>query len=92
MMKLSSLRYLHVCPLVVFFYAFVVTAVSQPKNVNYSFPAVLMFGDSILDTGNNNYIQTIVKANFKPYGRDFFGGKFTGRFSNGRIPSDFYGN
>ncbi|KAF3454032.1 hypothetical protein FNV43_RR04477 [Rhamnella rubrinervis] len=39
--------------------------------------------------GNNNQINTILKSNFEPYGRDFIGGQPTGRFSNGRIPTDF---
>ncbi|WCJ32671.1 GDSL-like Lipase/Acylhydrolase family protein [Euphorbia peplus] len=53
------------------------------------FPAVIVFGDSIVDPGNNNYINsTLVKCNFPPYGRDFIGGTPTGRFSNGFIPSD----
>nr|POE58418.1 gdsl esterase/lipase [Quercus suber] len=52
-------------------------------------PAVIVFGDSSVDSGNNNQIQTIAKSNFVPYGRDFFGGRPTGRFSNGRIPPDF---
>ncbi|XP_030464209.2 GDSL esterase/lipase EXL3-like isoform X2 [Syzygium oleosum] len=53
-----------------------------------SLPAVIVFGDSIIDPGNNNGINTIVKCNFPPYGRDFAGTKPTGRFCNGRIPSD----
>nr|DAD23511.1 TPA_asm: hypothetical protein HUJ06_024974 [Nelumbo nucifera] len=52
-------------------------------------PAVIVFGDSSVDSGNNNQIPTILKSNFRPYGRDFEGGRPTGRFSNGRIPSDF---
>lgn len=52
-------------------------------------PAVIVFGDSSVDAGNNNQIGTVLKSNFKPYGRDFFGGKATGRFSNGRVPPDF---
>ncbi|KAJ9698800.1 hypothetical protein PVL29_007731 [Vitis rotundifolia] len=50
------------------------------------FPAILFFGDSTLDTGNNNFLQTIFKANYKPYGKDFPGP--TGRFSNGKLSSD----
>ncbi|KAK7360241.1 hypothetical protein VNO77_02224 [Canavalia gladiata] len=42
---------------------------SQTENRNFTFPAVIAFGDSILDTGNNNYIKTLFKANFKPYWR-----------------------
>ncbi|RDX86234.1 GDSL esterase/lipase EXL3, partial [Mucuna pruriens] len=61
--------------------------VSLPNNETV--PAVIVFGDSIVDTGNNNYISTIIKCNFQPYGRDFAGGNQpTGRFSNGLIPSD----
>lgn len=52
-------------------------------------PAIIVFGDSTVDAGNNNYIPTIARSNFQPYGRDFEGGKATGRFSNGRIPTDF---
>lgn len=60
-----------------------------PSNV--SVPAVLAFGDSIVDSGNNNNIKTLVKCNFPPYGKDFQGGKPSGRFCNGKIPSDMIG-
>ncbi|KAK6229783.1 GDSL lipase/esterase - like 10 [Theobroma cacao] len=52
-------------------------------------PAIIVFGDSTVDPGNNNQISTVLKSNFAPYGRDFLGGKPTGRFSNGRIATDF---
>jgi hypothetical protein len=52
-------------------------------------PALIVFGDSSVDAGNNNQIPTIARSNFEPYGRDFTGGKPTGRFSNGKIPTDF---
>ncbi|XP_020596309.1 GDSL esterase/lipase EXL3-like [Phalaenopsis equestris] len=51
-------------------------------------PAVILFGDSIVDPGNNNAIKTIAKCNFPPYGKDFIGHVATGRFCNGRIPGD----
>lgn len=51
-------------------------------------PALIVFGDSSVDAGNNNQIPTIARSNFEPYGRDYAGGP-TGRFSNGRIPTDF---
>jgi len=89
-MNLTTLKSLNVYLFVVLFYIFEVTAKSQNYS-KFAFPAVIVFGDSILDTGNNDYIETIMKADFKPYGRDFLGGKPTGRFSNGRIPSDFLG-
>ncbi|CAA7409777.1 unnamed protein product [Spirodela intermedia] len=49
--------------------------------------AVIVFGDSSVDAGNNNAILTIARSNFPPYGRDFAGGKATGRFCNGRLPT-----
>ncbi|CAH9120536.1 unnamed protein product [Cuscuta epithymum] len=52
-------------------------------------PAVIGFGDSIIDQGMNNYIPTIAKCNFPPYGDDLPGGNPTGRFSNGKTPIDF---
>ncbi|XP_014503775.1 GDSL esterase/lipase EXL3 [Vigna radiata var. radiata] len=56
---------------------------------NVSVPAVFVFGDSVVDTGNNNNRTTsFARSNFPPYGRDFEGGVATGRFSNGKVPSD----
>ena len=54
--------------------------------------ALFIFGDSYLDAGNNNYLTTTTldQANFWPYGETYF--KFpTGRFSDGRLVSDFIG-
>ena len=53
--------------------------------------ALFVFGDSLFDPGNNNYLNTIARANFLPYGETFF--KYpTGRFSDGRLIPDFIGN
>ncbi|XP_020237720.1 GDSL esterase/lipase At2g42990 [Cajanus cajan] len=52
-------------------------------------PAIIVFGDSSVDSGNNNFIPTMARSNFAPYGRDFMGGNPTGRFSNGRIAPDY---
>lgn len=52
-------------------------------------PAIIVFGDSSVDTGNNNFIPTIARSNFWPYGRDYANGLPTGRFSNGRLATDF---
>ncbi|KAI6671674.1 hypothetical protein NL676_006559 [Syzygium grande] len=52
--------------------------------------ALFIFGDSFLDAGNNNYINTTTldRADFWPYGETYF--EFpTGRFSDGRLVSDF---
>ncbi|GAY67949.1 hypothetical protein CUMW_260400 [Citrus unshiu] len=50
-------------------------------------PCYFIFGDSLLDNGNNNALQSKVKANYLPYGIDFPAGP-TGRFSNGRNIAD----
>ncbi|KAL4378072.1 hypothetical protein GQ457_02G021920 [Hibiscus cannabinus] len=43
------------------------------------FPAIIIFGDSSVDPGNNNYINTFFKANLTPYGTNFPGHLPTGR-------------
>nr|XP_043610778.1 GDSL esterase/lipase At5g45950 [Erigeron canadensis] len=50
---------------------------------------VFVFGDSSVDPGNNNGLKTDDKSNFSPYGVDFFDGCPTGRFSNGRLATDY---
>ncbi|CAI9783137.1 unnamed protein product [Fraxinus pennsylvanica] len=52
-------------------------------------PALCIFGDSVVDVGNNNNLQTLIKANFPPYGRDFVTHNPTGRFCNGKLATDF---
>ncbi|KAL0442700.1 UNVERIFIED_CONTAM: GDSL esterase/lipase [Sesamum latifolium] len=42
-----------------------------------------------VDPGNNNYLSTVVKSNFLPYGEDLYSGQPTGRFCNGRLTTDF---
>ncbi|PIA60750.1 hypothetical protein AQUCO_00300337v1 [Aquilegia coerulea] len=67
------------------FFQFLVLIVQTRAKI----PAVIIFGDSSVDSGNNNQLLTILKSNFEPYGRDFSGGEPTGRFSNGKVPGDF---
>ncbi|MCL7032065.1 hypothetical protein MKW94_021934 [Papaver nudicaule] len=56
------------------------------------FSANFIFGDSLVDVGNNNYIATIAKANYLPNGLDFPPRlNPTGRFSNGRTVVDIIG-
>ncbi|KAL2487288.1 GDSL esterase/lipase [Abeliophyllum distichum] len=52
-------------------------------------PALCIFGDSVVDVGNNNNLRTLIKANFPPYGRDFVTHRPTGRFCNGKLATDF---
>lgn len=56
-------------------------------------PALFMFGDSLVDVGNNNHLKlSLAKADFPHNGVDFPGKKPTGRFSNGKNAADFLGN
>ncbi|KAF5735268.1 hypothetical protein HS088_TW15G00769 [Tripterygium wilfordii] len=45
--------------------------------------AFFVFGDSLVDSGNNNYLATTARADSPPYGIDFPTHRATGRFSNG---------
>jgi len=56
--------------------------------------ASFIFGDSLVDAGNNNYLSTLSKANIAPNGIDFkaSGGNPTGRYTNGRTIGDIVGN
>ncbi|KAJ4876838.1 GDSL esterase/lipase [Raphanus sativus] len=72
--------------LALLFIAVETNAAKQGNNATIS--ALIVFGDSIMDTGNNNRLPTLLKCNFPPYGKDFPGGLATGRFSDGRVPSD----
>lgn len=55
--------------------------------------ASFIFGDSLVDAGNNNFIPTLSRANMTPNGIDFAasGGMPTGRFTNGRTIADIIG-
>ncbi|RDX69215.1 GDSL esterase/lipase, partial [Mucuna pruriens] len=74
------------CELVIFFPFWTVLLISASSNdvaEEPLFSAMFVFGDSLLDSGNNNYLNTFAKANFTPYGIDFSEGP-TGRFTNGK--------
>ncbi|XP_018468967.1 GDSL esterase/lipase EXL6-like isoform X2 [Raphanus sativus] len=61
---------------------------SSAAGQNKSFSAVFAFGDSILDTGNNNRLLTVFKGNYWPYGWNYDFKIPTGRFGNGRVFTD----
>ncbi|KAL6516065.1 hypothetical protein OROGR_019370 [Orobanche gracilis] len=65
----------------------VITSQCNSKTIPI-FPTILVFGDSSVDTGNNNYIITPFKGDHPPYGIDFPGRVPTGRFSNGKLVPD----
>ncbi|KAG5064276.1 hypothetical protein AAZX31_02G229600 [Glycine max] len=53
-------------------------------------PVTYIFGDSLTDVGNNNFLQySLAKSNYPWYGIDYSGGQATGRFTNGRTIGDF---
>ncbi|XP_060957619.1 GDSL esterase/lipase At1g29660-like isoform X2 [Cannabis sativa] len=55
-------------------------------------PCFFIFGDSLVDNGNNNRLPTSAKVNYKPYGIDLLSSPDpTGRFSNGLTPVDILG-
>lgn len=48
-----------------------------------------IFGDSLTEVGNNNFLQySLAKSNYPWYGIDYKGGQATGRFTNGRTIGD----
>lgn len=53
-------------------------------------PCFFIFGDSLADNGNNNFLDTLAKVDYSPYGVDFPNGA-TGRFCNGRTIFDIIG-
>ncbi|KAJ7295778.1 hypothetical protein O6H91_Y164500 [Diphasiastrum complanatum] len=54
--------------------------------------ALFIFGDSLVDVGNNNYINSLAKANIPYNGIDYDNGVPTGRFCNGRTVADVLGD
>ncbi|XP_062158864.1 GDSL esterase/lipase At5g08460-like [Alnus glutinosa] len=54
------------------------------------FSGMFVFGDSLVDDGNNNLLGSLAKANYFPYGIDFYEGP-SGRFCNGKTIIDFLG-
>ncbi|XP_013634422.1 PREDICTED: GDSL esterase/lipase At2g23540 [Brassica oleracea var. oleracea] len=86
-----------------FFFSFLLTltalvesagrGVTNNDNKNGGLGASFIFGDSLVDAGNNNYLPTLSRANMQPNGIDFkaSGGNPTGRFTNGRTIGDIVG-
>nr|GEW14250.1 GDSL esterase/lipase At1g29670-like [Tanacetum cinerariifolium] len=66
---------------------FVLKLVSLGVNGDPQVPCYFIFGDSLVDNGNNNGIASLARANYLPYGIDFPNGP-TGRFSNGKTVVD----
>ncbi|KAG1338075.1 putative GDSL esterase/lipase [Cocos nucifera] len=75
-------------PLLLFFLVFSISTTNSNGTNHPNFSAILFFGDSTLDTGNNVFIPTPIKSDHVPYGREFPGHAATGRFSNGLLVPD----
>lgn len=59
------------------------------KMASAATPVTFVFGDSLTEVGNNNYLQySLAKSNYPWYGVDYDGGRATGRFTNGRTIGD----
>ncbi|CAH9091864.1 unnamed protein product [Cuscuta epithymum] len=52
--------------------------------------AIFVFGDSTVDDGNSNFLNSRAKSNYYPYGVDYPGGA-TGRSTNGKTFADLLG-
>nr|XP_043624869.1 GDSL esterase/lipase At1g29660-like [Erigeron canadensis] len=72
-----------ICMVLIYLRAFVASFEPQV-------PCYFIFGDSWVDSGNNNQLVTKAKVNYPPYGVDFPEGS-TGRFTNGRTIADIIG-
>ncbi|XXG60359.1 hypothetical protein AAC387_Pa04g2286 [Persea americana] len=74
---------------------FLLLTVTIGANAQPIVPALIVFGDSMNDVGNNKKLVTIANftiggvTSFFPYGRDFANHTPTGRFCNGKIAPDF---
>ncbi|CAN6543773.1 unnamed protein product [Malus baccata var. baccata] len=52
---------------------------------------IFVFGSSLVDNGNNNFLKSTAKADYLPYGIDFPSGLPSGRFTNGKNVIDLLG-
>ncbi|KAK7842781.1 gdsl esterase/lipase [Quercus suber] len=76
--------FMHFVVVCLFFFCIVESEAKQPLA-----PALYVFGDSFVASGNDNILNTDAKANYAPYGIDFPNGT-TGRVTNGLTLADFY--
>lgn len=71
-----------------FFCAILLLPLSCHGELPENHAAFFIFGDSLLDSGNNLYLNDSGKADSLPYGETFFKHS-TGRLCDGRIVPDF---
>lgn len=70
--------------------SFLWLTIKGSSQVEPQVPGFFIFGDSLVDNGNNNGLITLARANYRPYGIDFPQGA-SGRFTNGRTFVDALG-
>lgn len=85
-MAFTTATTFHLLCLIPFFHSLPLSTAAASYNIS----AVFAFGDSTLDAGNNNLLNnTPYRADHLPYGRDLPNGVPTGRFSNGKLSTDY---
>nr|XP_043613318.1 GDSL esterase/lipase At5g33370-like [Erigeron canadensis] len=70
------------CILLLYFVSLLAMGVRGDLKVNQPRP-FFVFGDSLVDNGNNNFLITMARADAPPYGIDTPSHRPNGRFSNG---------
>ncbi|KAG9448607.1 hypothetical protein H6P81_008572 [Aristolochia fimbriata] len=80
-------RFVSVILLSLMFTGFLVAGAEEGQSSTPLAPAMFIFGDSLIDDGNNNFIPSLARANYQPYGIDF--GFPSGRFCNGLTVVDY---
>ncbi|KAJ3694835.1 hypothetical protein LUZ60_000212 [Juncus effusus] len=86
----------HLRVILVFVFAFAMTissisaATGATTAEKFKGPVVYVFGDSMSDVGNNNYLPfALAKSDYPWYGIDYYKGMPTGRFTNGKTIGDY---
>ncbi|KAK4480190.1 hypothetical protein RD792_013252 [Penstemon davidsonii] len=64
-------------------FSLILLAFFASKGIEADTRAFFVFGDSLVDNGNNNYLITTARADSPPYGIDYPTHRPTGQFSNG---------
>lgn len=65
------------------------SAATTTANISTNPLVTYIFGDSLTEVGNNNYLTySLARSDFPFYGIDYINKKPTGRFSNGRTIGD----
>ncbi|XP_047317658.1 GDSL esterase/lipase At2g23540-like [Impatiens glandulifera] len=77
----------------VFSFITCINCISRITDSHLNNGASFIFGDSLVDAGNNNYLRTLARGNIRPYSIDFkpSGGNPTGRYTNGKTIADITG-